>query len=186
MSGSCPARPDLATIDHMHRVRALAVLVLTALAALAACSPGPTGTAAGTAVSAPPTATDTATVPSTEAPVATPPGQTDTAWGRIWNGVPPSFPAIPGARPAEPGAEPVSAAFDLPADAGDAGDVARTYLDALGAAGWSATVDGPLEDGSFVVDGARAGTLCQARVQATPLGGIVRLTVLYGASCPFA
>lgn len=170
----------------MHRVPPLAVLALTALATLAACSPGPTGAPSGSGASAPPIATGGATAPALGSPAATPPGQTETAWGRIWDSVPPSFPAIPGAQPAEAGADPVSAAFDLPAAAGGVADIARTYVDALGAAGWSATLDGPLEDGSFVVDAARAGTLCQARVQAIPLGGIVRLAVLYGASCPFA
>lgn len=173
----------------MHRVRALAIpalTALTALAVLAACSPGPTGTPAGSGASTPPSTTSSTTTPATASPGATPPGQTETAWGRIWDAVPPSFPAIPGAQPAEAGAEPVSAAFDLPAGAGGVADVARTYVDALGEEGWSVTVDGPLEDGSLVVDAARAGTLCQVRVQAIPLGGIVRLTVLYGASCPFA
>ncbi|HUG29878.1 MAG TPA: hypothetical protein VMQ65_05100 [Candidatus Limnocylindria bacterium] len=170
----------------MHRATALAVLALTALGALAACSPGPSGAPAGTAGSALPTATGIASAPATGGPLATPPGQTETAWGRVWDAVPLSFPSIPGAQPVESGPEPVSAAFDLPAAAGGAADVAGTFVDALGAAGWSTTVDGPLEDGSIVVDGARAGTLCQARVQAIPLGGIVRLTVLYGASCPFA
>ena len=169
----------------MHRLPVPAVLALMALAALAACSPGPSGAPTGTAGSAPP-ATGNASVPATGGPLVTLPGQTDTAWGRVWDAVPPSFPAIPGAQPVEPGSEPVSAAFDLPAAAGSAADVAGTFVDALGVAGWSTTIDGPLEDGSFVVDGARAGTLCQARVQAIPLGGIVRLTVLYGSSCPFA
>lgn len=168
----------------MHRVLALAVL---ALVTLGACAPGPTATPTGTASASQPASTGTATPVASPGGTAAPlPGQSDTSWGRIWDALPPSFPAIPGAQPAEVVGEPVSAAFDLPADAGGEADVARTFVDALGAAGWTATVDGPLEDGSFVVDGARGGTLCVTRVQVTPIGGIVRLTVLFGADCPFA
>ncbi len=166
----------------MHRVRALAVL---ALVALGACAPAPTATPTGAASQ--PVATGSATsAASPGATAVTLPGQSDNSWGRIWNALPPSFPAIAGAEPAETVSEPYSASFDLPPGAGDESDVAGTFVDALGAAGWATTVDGPLEDGSFIVDAARAGTLCVARVQATPLGGIVRLTVLYGAECPFA
>ncbi len=82
--------------------------------------------------------------------------------------------------------DPVSGTFDLPAEAGAVADIARTYADALGAAGWTVTVDGPLEDGSFVVDAARAGTSGAARIQAPPLEAVGLLTVLYAADCPFA
>jgi hypothetical protein len=173
----------------MHRVFALVApaLAVAMLMAIAACGPGPTATPIGTDGASQPLATEQATDPaSPAASTITVPGQADTAWGRIWEGLPPSFPSIPGALPAEPGPDPVSGAFDLPAAAGDPATVAGTFVDALGAAGWTPTVDGPLEDGSFVVDAARGGTACVARVQATPLGGIVRLTVLYGADCPFA
>jgi ABC-type glycerol-3-phosphate transport system substrate-binding protein len=168
----------------MHRVLALAVL---ALVTLAACAPGPTAEPTNSAAASQPVATGSATAQTSPAATAvTLPGHSDTSWGRIWDALPPSFPAIPGAQPIEIVGDPVSAAFDLPAAAGDAADVARAFVDALGAAGWTTTVDGPLEDGSFVVDGARAGTLCVARVQVKPLGGIVALTVLYGADCAFA
>lgn len=175
---------DVATIGRMHRVPGLAIL---ALVALAACTPGPTAGPTSSVAASQPTASGSATgQASPGASAVTLPGQSDNSWGRIWNALPPSFPAIPGAEPVETTSEPFSASFDLPPGAGDETDVAETFVDALDAAGWTTTVDGPLEDGSYVVDGARAGTLCQARVQAIPLGGIVRLTVLYGAACPFA
>jgi hypothetical protein len=168
----------------MHRVLALAVL---ALVTLGACSPGPTATPTAGATASQPVATGSATAQVSPGGTAvTLPSQSDTSWGRIWDALPPSFPSIPGAQTADSLAEPVSAAFDLPPAAGGEADVARTFVDALGSAGWTTAVDGPLEDGSFVVDAARAGTLCVARVQVTPLGGVVRLTVLYGANCPFA
>ena len=175
----------LATIDRMHRVLALAVL---ALLTLAACATDPTATPPGTAAASQPVTTGAATAAASPGGSGiTLPGQSETGWGRIWDALPPSFPSVPGAQPTEiVGGEPVSAAFDLPAAAGDAAAVAQTFVGALGAAGWTTTVDGPLEDGSVVVDGARGGTSCVARVQATPLGGIVVLSVLYGADCPFA
>jgi hypothetical protein len=79
--------------------------------------------------------------------------------------------------------EPVSAALDYPAHAASPADIANAYATDLTISGWRTVVNGPIEDGSIVVDAVRDGTSCRAQVRATPLGGIVRITVLYGAGC---
>ena len=83
--------------------------------------------------------------------------------------------------------EPVSARTRPPGTGGRPGGhrELRTSTD-LAIGGWRTVVDGPLEDGSITVDAVRNGTTCRAQVRAMPLGGIVRITVLYGAGCPFA
>jgi hypothetical protein len=64
------------------------------------------------------------------------------------------------------------------------GDVAAFYVSALDAAGWSASRDGPLEDGSIDVT-ATKGEGCQLAISILPFaeGSLVR--ALYGAGCPF-
>lgn len=107
----------------------------------------------------------------------------ESPWGPIWDAIPEAFLVFPGAQPVEI-EEPVSAALDHPAQAASPADVANAYAGALTAAGWRTVVDPPIEDGSVVVDAVRDGTACRAQVRATPLGGIVRVTILYGAECP--
>jgi hypothetical protein len=58
------------------------------------------------------------------------------------------------------------------------------YRSALEAAGYSVSVDGPLEDGGYTVS-ATGSAGCAAQVSVTPLGGSITVTILYGASCPF-
>jgi hypothetical protein len=170
----------------MPRVAAIA---LPALLALAACSPSPTEAPSNPATGpASPVPASTSPVGSGEATAAAtvgaPPSQTDTIWGRIWDGLPATFPLPPGAQPAEDPVEPVSAAFDVSAEGGGPADIARFYADVLAAAGYSASIDGPLEDGSFIVE-ARQAPACQVQTRSGTLGGLTRLTILYGAGCPF-
>jgi hypothetical protein len=103
--------------------------------------------------------------------------------GPIWDAVPPEFLLFAGARPVEID-EPVRVALDHPAQAASPADIANAYVADLGIGGWRTVVNGPIEDGSIVVDAVRDGSTCRAQVRATPLGGIVRITVLYGAGCP--
>jgi hypothetical protein len=132
----------------------------------------------------PPSPTNPATAPPIEpTPVTGNPVVIQSAWGPIWDAIPGEFLVFLGAQPVEID-EPVSAALDHPAQAASPADVAGAYVTALTAAGWRTVVDGPIEDGSVVVDAVRDGTACRAQVRATPLGGIVRVTVLYGAGCP--
>lgn len=155
---------------------AIALTVLLAAAAVAACDvPSSTPTAAP---SSPATAPPIEQTPVTGNPVVI-----QTAWAPIWDTIPETFLVFPGAQPVEID-EPVSAALDHPAQAASPGDVAGAYATALAAAGWRTVVADPIEDGSVVVDAVRDGTSCRAQVRATPLGGIVRVTVLYGAGCP--
>ena len=107
----------------------------------------------------------------------------DSPWGPIWDAVPAEFLLFAGAEPVEIDA-PVSAALDHPAQAASPADIANAYVTDLEIGGWQAVVDGPIEDGSVLVDAVHDGTTCRAQVRATPLGGIVRITVLYGAGCP--
>ena len=107
----------------------------------------------------------------------------ESPWGPIWDAAPPEFLVFAGAQPVEI-AEPVSAALDHPAQAASPADIANAYVTDLTIGGWRTVVNGPIEDGTIVVDAVRDGTTCGAKVRATPLGGIVRITVLYGAGCP--
>jgi len=161
----------------MVRTRLAAIAVLLAIvAAIASCLP-PSSTAPGSS-------RDPGTPPLAEPTPATGPATVvQSPWGPIWDAVPPEFLVFAGAQPVEIDA-PVSAALDHPAQAASPSDVAGAYVTDLGIAGWQTTSDGPLEDGSMVVDAVRDGASCQAQVRATPLGGVVRITILYGAACP--
>jgi hypothetical protein len=171
----------------MHRAGSIALLaVLTAAVAalsIAGCSPPPSGSAApptGGASNPPGTAT---TPPSS----VVPPSQTDTAWGRIWDALPPSFPEPPNARPAtDTGASPSSAQLTVPDARGGLvrEQVVQFYLDGLTAAGYAVNRDGPLEDGSVTVATSK-GVACQVQASVWPIEGGVIVTVLYGAGCPF-
>lgn len=128
------------------------------------------------------------TSPATPPPIEPTPATGDAVviespWGPIWDAIPPEFLVFAGAQPVEID-EPVSAALDHPAQAASPADIANAYVTDLTIGGWRSVVDGPIEDGSIVVDAVRDGTPCRAQVRATPLGGIVRITILYGADCP--
>ena len=168
----------------MHRIRAnapaaaLAVLVLVALAACSASassgsSTGPTDGAGTGPLSTAPQLTIAPSLPT----------QTDTSWGRIWDAVPDSFPSPTGAEPAtDPGQGPASGHLVVTAAAND---VADGYVVGLHGAGWTVNKDGPLEDGSIVVNATKAGG-CKAQVSVKSIGDASLAAILYGASCPFA
>ena len=117
-----------------------------------------------------------------EPPPAT---QTDTAWGRIWDALPPSFPVYPGAVESEEagGGEPVSATFNVAGAAPD--EIATALQSQLELATYSTeALSGPLEDGGFVIDSVGdAG--CRIETTVTPAGGLTLIAVRFGADCPF-
>jgi hypothetical protein len=110
-------------------------------------------------------------------------GQTDTDWGRIWDGLPEWFPRYPGGTPADDAAtEVVSATFAL-ADA-DPRTVAAWMQTELERATYTTeALNGPLEDGSFVLESLGSGD-CRVQVVVAPLGGLTTVSVRYGAACP--
>jgi hypothetical protein len=162
-------------------------LLLGALLVVAACGPGsassaPDASGGGTAAAA---ASPTA-APTSEASADTGAGeltQSDTAWGRIWDGVPSGFPRAPGARDADDAtAEPVSDAYVV--EGGDPADIAAMLQAAMEGATYSTeSLSGPLEDGGFVLD-STGGTDCRIQTAIVPQGGLILVTVLYGAACP--
>ena len=166
------------------RPTALLALVIVLLAG---CGQNVT-TPTPSATDAPPSATpsDGPTAVPTDAgtsPEPTPPGQSDTDWGRIWDALPESFPEFAGASPAETGEGPASAVLDV-GDT-DPAEVAAYYVGALEAAGYSTLArSDPREDGSIEAEWA-GDTTCRVRATITPLGGTTIVTILYGADCPF-
>lgn len=142
-----------------------------------------------------PTAGPATPSPSVEAPTATPSaaasdggsapaaGQTDTAWGRIWDALPVAFPIYPGATPADDTqAEPVSAAFAL--DGAEARAVVAWMQTELERASYGTEgLNGPLEDGSFVLESVGDGD-CRIQTSVAPLGGLTTIGIRYGAACP--
>lgn len=112
-------------------------------------------------------------------------GQTDTEWGRIWDAVPAAFPRFPGGTPADDATgEPASARFAI--EDGDPLAIAQWMQDALEIATFSTeAMNGPAEDGGYVIDSAGDGD-CRIQTRIAPLGGMTFVTVLYGAACPAA
>jgi hypothetical protein len=110
-------------------------------------------------------------------------GQTDTDWGRIWDAVPADFPRFPGSRVADDmGDLPVSARFAV--DGGDPEAIAAWMQSAMETATYSTEgLNGPLEDGSMVLDSVGDGG-CRIQMTIAPLGGTTFITVRYGAACP--
>ncbi len=160
--------------------RALAMWFgIAASIVVGACSPtapAPSPSPTSIASAEPSPATTNALSPEPEV------GQTDTDWGRIWDAVPADFPVYPGATPAEEAASgPVSATFVL--DDGDTRAIATWMQNELERAGYKTdALNGPLEDGSFVLEMARAQD-CQVEVAVAPLGGLVTINVRYSATC---
>jgi hypothetical protein len=109
-------------------------------------------------------------------------GQTDTSWGRIWDEIPADFPLFPGGAPAGATAEPVSAALAI--QGAEPRDVIAWMQTELERAVFPTEgLNGPLEDGSFVLD-SNGPDDCRIQVQAAPLGALTSLIVRYGAACP--
>ena len=172
-------------------IRSVRILLLAAMLAVAACGPASESTTSGAstaATAAPPAgATPAATAGSSGAATAeaSPAGltQSDTTWGRIWDGVPTGFPRAAGARDADDAtAEPVSDAYVV--EGGDAADIVATLQAAMEGATYSTeSLSGPLEDGSFVLESTGI-TDCRVQTAIVPQGGLILVTVLYGAACP--
>ena len=163
----------------MNRVSSIVTLATVAVLALAACS---SGAAPGASTAA--TGAGGSGATPTGLPTIAPslPPQTDTAWGRIWDGLPDSFPVPAGVEPAtDQGTGPSSAQLVV---AGAVGDVADSFVAALHGSGWTTNKDGPLEDGSVVVNATNAGG-CKTQVTVHSIGDASLVAVLYGASCPF-
>jgi hypothetical protein len=111
-------------------------------------------------------------------------GQTETAWGRIWDSLPTGFPTYPGSAPAEETASGPASAV-LAVQGADARTIAGWMQSKLEQATYSTeALSGPLEDGSFVLDSTGPVPGCRVQVSIAPLGGLTTMTVLYGASCP--
>ena len=114
---------------------------------------------------------------------ALPGGQTDTDWGRIWDDLPEAFPIYPSATPADDAAiETVSGTFAL--EGADAHVVAAWMQTELERAAFrTEALNGPFEDGSYILELVGAGE-CRIEVAVGPLGGLTTVSVRYGAACP--
>jgi hypothetical protein len=65
-------------------------------------------------------------------------------------------------------------------------EVARQEeADLVGAGYRTAALDGPLEDGSLILDSVGSDPACRVQVRVRPLGGTTMLEILYGAACPW-
>jgi hypothetical protein len=148
-----------------------------------ACSVDPVVTATPAAPTTRPTGSASGPAPSVE---VTPelPGQSETAYGTIWDAVPDSFPVPTDAAEADPQQGPVSGAWTVPVAAVSAPELAGYYLDALDEIGWGTGIDGPLEDGSYMVWSSN-GYGCETFTMILPRGDESLITVLFGAGCPF-
>jgi hypothetical protein len=110
------------------------------------------------------------------------PTQTNTAWGRIWDAVPTSFPRVEASTPADSITGPVSAAFVVGAQAADVTQTMKRLLDGQG---YRTDQSGPLEDGSFVLDSTGPTAACRVQTTLAPQSGTTLMTILFGAACPF-
>ena len=110
--------------------------------------------------------------------------QTDTDWGRIWDSLPKGFPRYAGSVGSEEGATgPASAT--LAVQGADPKAVATFYQGALSSDQYTTDgLSGPLEDGGYVLDMTGPASGCKVQVTATPTGGLITVTILYGAACP--
>jgi hypothetical protein len=180
MTHSDPRRTPLSRLAPTAAIGIAIALVLL----LGGCNPAtPTPSASG----APPSdASVEPSAPSSSSGASSsvvPAGQTDTDWGRIWDSLPAAFPVYPGATPAEEAETgPVSATFAL--EGLEPRAVATWMQTELERAAYrTEALNGPLEDGSFVLEST--GTAgCRIEVAVAPLGGLTTVTVLYGAACP--
>jgi hypothetical protein len=173
-----PARP----LPLVAAAMAVASLIV-------ACNPRTTPGPAGSATPIPTATPSLTAVPGGPAspvvgPSVGPPTTTDvTGFGRIYDSLPPSFPKLPGQEPADTGDGPTSGSFAANMDPASA---AKSIEAGLAAQGWTVDAGSPLEDGSVVVEATGPAPGCRAEVRLTPAFGTVIMSVLYGASCPFA
>jgi hypothetical protein len=164
------------------RIGVAVALLLVAGCAVAA-SPGPTATSVP--ATPPPSSSAAPETPtaSTTGPLASLPTQTDTAWGRIWDELPASFPRYPGASPASTGRAPLSGEFTVAADPATVVSALRAALEAAGYQ--TVSLSSPLEDGSRTLESAGAAAGCRVQTTVGPLGGLTAIAVLFGSACPF-
>ena len=157
-------------------------LWLAVMFVLAACSSSTSSTAQSRAPS--PTGAPSALRSVTGSAPPSAGGQTDTEWGRIWDTLPGNFPVYPGSTPGEETATgPASA--NLVVDGIDAKGIVTLFQTLLKQAGYqTVALQGPLEDGSHVLDMTGPAAGCKVQVSATPTGGLTTLTIMYGAACP--
>jgi hypothetical protein len=173
----CPGSPR-----HPGSIAAIAVALL-----LAACTTGSPTPASSVTTSA--RASDASGQPpsahgspgSAGSPVLA--SQTDSDWGRIWDRLPVGFPIYPGAVPAEEAQTgPVSGIFTI--EGQEARGIAAWMQNELERSAYrTESLNGPLEDGGFVLESVREAG-CRIEIVVAPLGGLTTLTVRYGASCP--
>ena len=152
------------------RARGLALLLpILAIGCLtfSACSPSATPSPLSSAPAGPsltpvPGGSNATSPPSS----GEPPTQTDTEWGRIWDGIPPSFPLARGSVPTETSEGPASATIALGMPVEQAADLVEAGLIERGS-----RVDRgePSEDGSVVIDAVGPEPTCEIQVRLTPV-----------------
>jgi hypothetical protein len=188
---SARAFPEVFPVILVSPSRTRSLVLVAIVVVLSACttSPGAStpASAAPSASGAPATPAGASASASTASPGASAPAsstatQSTTEWGRIWDALPPSFPTYPGAQPTETGAAPATATLQLPVTVDAAAAWWRTALE--GAGYRIEGVNGPLEDGSIVID-AEGGAGCRVQTSVAPLGGTTVATIHVGADCPF-
>ena len=171
----------------MHRPRSIVPVLAIVSLLVAACGYGGDGTQSGSPGSVPVATTpdDTDSPDATESIDPNLPPKSETAWGPIWNAIPPSYPVPDGAEAADPDHGPVSGAYTVASSVAAPRAIGEFYRDALDEGGFGGTgLDGPLEDGSFTVWSA-SGFGCDSLVTILPRGAESLITVLYGAGCQF-
>lgn len=165
-----------------HPAAAIVVAIVVAVTLIAGCGATATPRPSGNPSRAPGTPALTP-VPGGSAPAPSLPSTTDTAFGRIWDGLPSWFPKLPGQKPADIGAGPTSGSFAANIDVAAAVRLVET---GLAANGFTVDAGSPLEDGTVVLNASGAREGCAAEVRFTPMSGTVVMSVLYGADCPFS
>lgn len=161
-------------------IAAVAVLVLAVACGSNQASSSPSAAPSSSPIASP----DLTPVPGgSEGVPATPPTQTDTEWGRIWDALPPSFPLPPDAVPAETGEGPVTAQFAVGASVEDLATFMQAALE--GARYSTESMSNPVEDGSVVIESVGDTPDCRVETRLTPQSGTTLLTIRFGAACPF-
>jgi hypothetical protein len=142
--------------------------------------PSPDVTATGS-----PVAPSLTAVPGASSPSPSGPATTNTDFGKVWDALPPSWPAMPG-QSASGVASDASASLVVK---GQPVALARVLAAALETRGWKVDVGSPLEDGSVVLDATMQPAGCKAEARFSPDApgsDTDTLLVYYGATCPFS
>jgi hypothetical protein len=167
-----------------HR-RLRSILLLALAATVAACGGGDPSASAAEPTDPPtgPPSAEASIAPSASSAASAAMTQSDTGWGRIWDGVPAGFPRFAGARSADDATpEAVSDAYVV--ESGDAASIAAWLQSTMEGATYSTeSLSGPLEDGGFVLESVGEGD-CRIQTTIAPQGGLILVTVHYGAACP--